>query len=171
MAKTRTYEHFADRDQLGRLALERIPAGISTRNYRGWRKRSGDRGAGAVEVEVVLSRAFVQRTREALWRLMSPAARRCAVSGRDARRHRAQGPHEPVGSRTGSWGSIVVQRRASWNLVGLLDRAGRRQSPAMLSGSHQGRVPRNTGLRSLPDPPSVEEIIAVMRAAGPGARR
>ena len=30
----RTYEHFADRDQLGRLALERILAGVSTRKYR-----------------------------------------------------------------------------------------------------------------------------------------
>ena len=29
-----TYEHFADRDQLGRLALERILAGVSTRKYR-----------------------------------------------------------------------------------------------------------------------------------------
>jgi hypothetical protein len=31
--------------------------------------------------------------------------------------------------------------------VGLLDRAGRRRSPATLSGFHQGRVPRNKGLR------------------------
>jgi len=52
--------------------------------------------------------------------------------------------------------------------VGLLDRAGRRRSPATLSGFHQGRVPRNKGLRYPPDPPSVEEIIAVMRAAGDG---
>ena len=52
--------------------------------------------------------------------------------------------------------------------VGLLDRAGRRRSPATLSGFHQGRVPRNKGLRYPPDPPTVEEIIAVMRAAGAG---
>ncbi len=50
--------------------------------------------------------------------------------------------------------------------VGLLDRAGRRRSPATLSGFHQGRIPRNKGLRYPPDPPTVEEIIAVMRAAG-----
>jgi hypothetical protein len=55
--------------------------------------------------------------------------------------------------------------------VGLLDRAGRRRSRATLSGFHQGRVPRNKGLRYPPDPPPVEEIIAVMRAAGDSRRR
>ena len=50
--------------------------------------------------------------------------------------------------------------------VGLRDRAGRRRSPATLSSFHQGRIPRNKGLRYPPDPPTVEEIIAVMRAAG-----
>jgi site-specific recombinase XerD len=50
--------------------------------------------------------------------------------------------------------------------VPLLDRAGRRRSPATLSSFHQGRTPRNKGLRYPPDPPSVEEIIVVMRACG-----
>ena len=49
-----------------------------------------------------------------------------------------------------------------------LDRAGRRRSPATLSSFHQGMPPRNKGLRYPPDPPTVEEIIAVMRAAGHG---
>jgi site-specific recombinase XerD len=35
-----------------------------------------------------------------------------------------------------------------------------------MSGFHQGQPPRNKGLRYPPDPPTVEEIIAVMRAAG-----
>jgi Phage integrase family len=48
----------------------------------------------------------------------------------------------------------------------LLDCAGRRRSPATMPGYHRGRPPRNKGLRYPPDPPSVEEIIAVMRAAG-----
>ena len=47
-----------------------------------------------------------------------------------------------------------------------LDCAGRRRSPATLSSFHQGRAPRNKGLRYPPDPPTVEEIVAVMRAAG-----
>jgi Phage integrase family len=47
-----------------------------------------------------------------------------------------------------------------------LDCAGRRRSLATMSGFHQGRPPRNKGLRYPPDPPIVEEVIAVMRAAG-----
>lgn len=47
-----------------------------------------------------------------------------------------------------------------------LDCAGRRRSPATLSGFHQGRLPRDKGLRYPPDPPTVEEIIAVMPTAG-----
>jgi integrase/recombinase XerD len=48
----------------------------------------------------------------------------------------------------------------------LLDCAGRRRSPATQPGYHRGRPPRNKGLRFPADPPTVEEIIAVMRAAG-----
>jgi site-specific recombinase XerC len=48
----------------------------------------------------------------------------------------------------------------------LLDCAGRRRSPATTSTFHQGLSPRNKGLRYPPDPPTVEEIVAVMRAAG-----
>jgi len=48
----------------------------------------------------------------------------------------------------------------------LLDAAGRRRSPATLPGFHAGRPPRNKGFRYPPDPPRVEEIIAVMRRAG-----
>jgi len=50
----------------------------------------------------------------------------------------------------------------------LLDAAGRRRSPATLPGYHSGRPPRNKGLRYLADPPTVEEIVAVMRQAGGG---
>jgi len=45
----------------------------------------------------------------------------------------------------------------------LLDRTDRRRSPATLPSFHQGQTPRNKGLRYPPDPPPVEEIIAVMR--------
>ena len=51
--------------------------------------------------------------------------------------------------------------------VRLLDCAGRRRSPATLSSFHKGRpLTENKGLRYPPDPPTVEEIIAVMRSAG-----
>ena len=49
----------------------------------------------------------------------------------------------------------------------LLDCLGRRRSPAATSGFHVGRSPRNRGLRNPADPLPVEEIVAVMRAAGP----
>ena len=48
----------------------------------------------------------------------------------------------------------------------LLDCAGRHRSPATTSSFHKGLPPRNEGLRYPPDPPTVEEIIAVMRAGG-----
>src|SRR4051794_37061684 len=51
----------------------------------------------------------------------------------------------------------------------LLDRAGRRRSPATLPDFHAGRPPRNKGLRYPADPPKVEEIISVMRTAGDDA--
>jgi integrase len=49
-----------------------------------------------------------------------------------------------------------------------LDRAGRRRSPATMPGLHAGRPRRNKGLRYPADPPTVAEIVAVMRAAGDG---
>jgi integrase len=51
----------------------------------------------------------------------------------------------------------------------LLDRAGRRRSPATMPGFHAGHAPANKGLRYPADPPKVEEIIAVMRASGDAA--
>ncbi len=47
-----------------------------------------------------------------------------------------------------------------------VDACGRGRSPATLSSFHQGRPPRNNGQRYPADPPTVEEIIAVMRSAG-----
>ncbi len=45
----------------------------------------------------------------------------------------------------------------------VLDAAGRRRSPATVPGYHAGRAPRNKGQLYPADPPTVEEIIAVMR--------
>ena len=44
----------------------------------------------------------------------------------------------------------------------LLDAAGHRRSPATMPGYHRGRPPRNKGEQYPADPPTVEEIIAVM---------
>ena len=68
-----TYEHFADRDPLRRVVLERMLAGVSTRRYRRTQEPVGDQ----VEVNArstsksAVSRSFVERTREALSELMA----------------------------------------------------------------------------------------------------
>src|SRR5436189_3496758 len=49
--------------------------------------------------------------------------------------------------------------------LSVLDAAGRRRSPAALPGFHAGRPPRNKGRLYPADPPTVEEIVAVMRQA------
>ena len=51
--------------------------------------------------------------------------------------------------------------------VELLDAAGRPRSPATLPGYRRGSIPRSKGRRYPADPPRIEEIIAVMRTAGP----
>jgi putative transposase len=68
-----TYEHFADRDPLRRVVLERMLAGVSTRRYRRTQEPVGEQ----VEIRArstsksSVSRTFVERTREALSELMS----------------------------------------------------------------------------------------------------
>jgi len=67
-----TYEHFADRDPLARVVLERMLAGVSTRRY----ERTQEPVGSAVETEErstsksSVSRTFVERTRHALSELM-----------------------------------------------------------------------------------------------------
>jgi integrase len=51
----------------------------------------------------------------------------------------------------------------------LVDAAGHQRQPVTLPGYHAGRPPRNKGRRYPADPPTVEEIIAVMRCAGLGS--
>ena len=68
-----TYAHFADRDPLTAVVLERMLAGVSTRRYRRTQEPVGE----AVEAEArstsksAVSRQFVARTRENLEALMS----------------------------------------------------------------------------------------------------
>jgi integrase len=48
----------------------------------------------------------------------------------------------------------------------LLDAAGRRRSPATTPGARAGIAPHNKGQTYPADPPTVDEIVAVMRQAG-----
>ena len=52
--------------------------------------------------------------------------------------------------------------------TGLVDITGRRRSPAATPGHWAGCAPPNKGQHYPADPPTVEEIILVMRQAGPG---
>ena len=68
-----TYEHFADRDQLADVVLERMLAGVSTRQYRRAQEPVGEQvetNARSTSKSAV-SRTFVQRTRDQLWNLMN----------------------------------------------------------------------------------------------------
>ena len=70
--RLRTYEHFADRDQLSRVVLERMLAGVSTRGYRRTQEPVGlevERAARSTSRSAV-SRSFVERTRRSLGELM-----------------------------------------------------------------------------------------------------
>lgn len=68
-----TYAHFADRDPLTAVVLERMLAGVSTRRYRRTQEPVGagvERAARSTSKSAV-SRAFVERTRQALSELMA----------------------------------------------------------------------------------------------------
>jgi putative transposase len=68
-----TYEHFADRDPLEAVVLERMLAGVSTRQYQRAQEPVGEQ----VECDArstsksAASRMFVARTRDQLWKLMN----------------------------------------------------------------------------------------------------
>jgi putative transposase len=59
----RTYEHFADRDQLSRVVLERMLAGVSTRRYRRTQEPVGSEVEQAARStsRSAVSRAFTER--------------------------------------------------------------------------------------------------------------
>jgi putative transposase len=69
----RTYEHFADRDRLEDVVLERMLSGVSTRKYHRVQEPVGTE----VQTEArstsksAVSRMFAQRTRDQLWKLMN----------------------------------------------------------------------------------------------------
>ncbi len=67
------YQHFADRDPLSRIVLERMLAGVSCRRYGRTQEHLGDN----LEAEArgvsksAISRTFIERTRQALGELMA----------------------------------------------------------------------------------------------------
>jgi hypothetical protein len=90
----------------------------------------------------------------------------------DPRQDSSFARHGPIRNR--HWAPFTPRRPVvhgegeSMSVPPLLNAAGRRRSPVTLPGYLAGRPPRNKGLRYPPDPPTVEEIVAVMRRAGDG---
>jgi hypothetical protein len=87
-------------------------------------------------------------------------------------RHQQRGPVAgsfPAGTgrcvRNGSASSTCFTKGGFMESV-LLDAAGHRRPPATMPGYHRGRPPRNNGGYYPADPPTVDEIVAVMRAIG-----
>src|SRR3954470_24680912 len=89
--------------------------------------------------------------------------------GAEAKREGAISDVTPLGDTP-----ALVERRAlsavrlggdPMTVSAVLDAAGRRRSPATMPGYHAGPPPRNKGRLYPADPPTVEEIIAVMREA------
>ena len=114
-----TYEHFADRDQLGDVVLERMLAGVSTRQYRRAQEpvgseveadaRSTSKSAVSRDVRAADPRSAVEAD--------EPAAGGPAPGGDDARRDRAARPHEHRRARDHDRG-----RQARARAVGRVDR-------------------------------------------------
>lgn len=65
-----TYKHFSTEEMLGQMALERMVAGLSTRNYSAGLEPVGEVEATGITRSSV-SRRFVERTRSALKELMA----------------------------------------------------------------------------------------------------
>ena len=129
-----TYEHFAGRDQLEGVVLERMLSGVSTRQYRRVQEPVGARGRAGrpLDVEVGgVAHVRAAHPRPAV-EAHEPAARGPAPGGDDARRDRAARPHQyrrardhPEGDKLalGLWeGSTENAAVASALLADLVDR-------------------------------------------------
>ncbi len=68
-----TSEHFADRDPLARVVLERMLGGVSTRRYRRTQEPVGEqvKTRARLTSKSAVSRTFVERTRDGLGELMA----------------------------------------------------------------------------------------------------
>src|SRR5437764_7335898 len=89
----------------------------------------------------------------------TPGSRRC-----DGRSRSSPPEYRPFGSNSST--KSTCPNKGGFMKSVLLDVAGHRRSPATMPGYHRGRAPRNKGEQYPADPPTVEEIVTVMRAVG-----
>jgi putative transposase len=95
------YQHFADRDPLSRIVLERMLARVSCRRYGRVQEPVGDEiDAEARGVsKSAISRTFIERTRQALGELMARRLDDVRLAVLMLRWHRSQGTHLRGGAR------------------------------------------------------------------------
>jgi hypothetical protein len=155
-------------------AISRRPTGqdfISRRvNFAVTGAEVGDHVGHPSVVDVGMSNADLRHPSSLLLRLSPPAQAKPA-----ANRHQTRAPapnhpqiralsvplREPHPNH-----SQLSKEGAMSSFQPLLDAAGRRRSPATTPGARAGIAPRNKGQRYPADPPTVDEIVAVMRHAG-----
>ena len=92
----RTYEHFADRDPLARVVMERMLAGVSTRRYRRTQEPVGEQTEAEARStsKSSVSRTFKERTKRGARGVDVTLAGRHAPGGDDDRRAGAEGPND-----------------------------------------------------------------------------
>jgi putative transposase len=116
-----SYEHFADRDPLRRVVLERMLAGVSTRRYRRTQEPVGEHVEATARStsKSAVSRTFVERTRQALGELMSRqlADLRLAVMMIDGIELTTEGKKIPLGLWEGSTENATVATALLSDLV------------------------------------------------------
>jgi hypothetical protein len=76
---------------------------------------------------------------------------------------------ETCSNSRGRFSGLINARSGGQDAIRSVRRCRPSQVTDTMPGFHEGRAPRNKGRRYPGDPPTVEEIIAVMRAAGTGA--
>ncbi|CAN5781444.1 IS256-like element ISRba9 family transposase [soil metagenome] len=124
-----TYKHFSTEDLLGEMALERMVAGLSTRNYGAGLEPVGDVDATGTKRSSV-SRRFVERTTTALKELMARDLSELTVvalllDGVEIAGHTmivalgidAKGHKHPLGMREGTTENKGVGRALLSNLI------------------------------------------------------
>ena len=136
-----TYEHFADRDQLEGVVLERMLAGVSTRRYRRAQEPVGDRGRDRRPLDVEVGGVAHVHAADppALWKLMNRplADLRLAVIMLDG---------IELHGRTNivALGITTEGEKVALGAVGRLDRERRRRLRAA-GGSGRPRARRRAG--------------------------
>lgn len=90
------YRHFADRDPLSRVVLERMLAGVSCRRYGRTQEDVGEQVDTSTRgiSKSSISRTFIERTRQALGELMARRLDDIRLAVLMLRWHRLEGSHE-----------------------------------------------------------------------------